>query len=79
MGAKEEFQKFLVAGYNACAISKVQFAELRTRFEVLDMLSRQINSFVGKPELSESDKASLSDLVNQYIIQTQQLAAGAKR
>jgi hypothetical protein len=69
-----EFRKFLVAGYNSCAISKAQYGQFGTRFQAMDALSRQIDSVVSKPELAGTDRAKLGDLVKQYVDLSQRLA-----
>ena len=61
-----EFRKFLVAGYNACAISKAQYAEFGARFQTLDGLARQIDNLVAKGSLDEQGKQALADLVSRY-------------
>ena len=45
--AKHEFRKYLVAGYNACAISKQQYGEFGRRFQALDGIARQIDTLAG--------------------------------
>lgn len=62
-----EFRKFLVAGYNGCAISKAQYATFGTRFQTLDGLARQINNLVAEESLDEQEKISLGDLVGRYV------------
>ena len=69
-----EFRKFLVAGYNACAVSKMQYAKYGATFQALDSLSRQINTTLSKPELKTSESTELANLVKQYINLSQQLA-----
>jgi hypothetical protein len=61
-----EFRKWLVAGYNACAITKAQFADFGVRFQHLDQVSRQINAFSSKAVLTPSDSQALSSLVEDY-------------
>jgi hypothetical protein len=61
-----EFRKWLVAGYNSCAISKGQFAEFGTRFQHLDQLSRQIDNLSNKATLTSDDSRTLSSLVEEY-------------
>ena len=61
-----EFRKYVVAGYNSCAISKAQYAELGTRFQVLDNLSRQIIALLQKPVLSPDQKNSITSLIKDY-------------
>ena len=69
-----EFRKFLVAGYNACAVSKEQYTEYGATFQAMDSLSRQINTALSKPELNPQEKTDLANLVKQYINLSQQLA-----
>ncbi len=70
-----EFRKFLVAGFNSCAITKAQYAQYGTRFQAMDSLSLQIDNIVSNPDQTEADKAALADLVKQYIELSQKLAA----
>ena len=74
-----EFRKFLVAGFNACAISKAQYAEYGVKFQALDALSRQIDSLAGQSTLSDSDRTRLSELVQRFIGATQELGTGVRR
>ena len=69
-----EFRKFLVAGYNACAVSKKQYTEYGATFQAMDSLSRQINTILAKPELSAQERTELGNLVKQYVNLSQQLA-----
>lgn len=69
-----EFRKFVVAGYNRCAITKLQYAEFGSRFQQLDNLSRRIDNLAAVPNLTESDKAGLSQLIDEYVAFSQQLA-----
>jgi hypothetical protein len=69
-----EFRKFLVAGYNACAVSKKQYTDYGATFQALDSLSRQINTISTKPELSAQESMELGNLVKQYVNHSQQLA-----
>jgi hypothetical protein len=66
MQSANEFRKFVVAGFNSCAISKAQYAQFGTKFQALDNLARQIEEMVGRPTLSKSESASLTALTNQY-------------
>ena len=68
-----EFRKFLVAGYNACAVSKKQYADYGATFQAMDSLSRQINTALSKPELNPQERADLANLVKQYVNLSQQL------
>jgi hypothetical protein len=68
-----EFRKFLVAGYNSCAINKAQFAQYGAKFQTLDSISRQIDTLTSKDTLSDDDSAFLSNLVRQYVSLSQKL------
>jgi len=69
-----EFRKFLVAGYNACAVSKKQYTEYGATFQALDSLSRQINTALSKPELNAQERSEVANLVKQYVNLSQNLA-----
>ncbi len=61
-----EFRKYVVAGYNSCAITNAQYALYGTRFQALDSLSRQINNLTAKSELPSGGKAQISNLIQHY-------------
>lgn len=69
-----EFRKFLVAGFNSCTITKLQYGEFGSRFQQLDNLSRRIDDLAAVPNPTESDKAGLSQLIDEYVAFSQQLA-----
>jgi len=69
-----EFRKFVVAGFNRCAITKLQYGEFGSRFQQLDSLSRRIDDLAAVPNPTESDKAWLSQLIDEYVAFSQQLA-----
>jgi hypothetical protein len=62
-----EFRKFIVAGYNACAVSKAQYLQYGAKFNALDAVSRQIDSLVKLPTMTDADRTRLNDLVRRYI------------
>jgi hypothetical protein len=62
-----EFRKFLVAGYNSCAVSSQQFAAAGTRFQTLDGLARQIDTLAKKSTLAAAEQTQLSALVAEYV------------
>jgi hypothetical protein len=66
-----EFRQFVVAGYNACAIGKAQYADYGAKYQALDGLAQQIDKIAGQ---EQPDKARLAELVHQYIALTQALA-----
>jgi len=61
-----EFRKYVVAGFNSCAVSKAQFAQFGATFQALDSLAREIDNLTRKPSLSEEETAQLAGLISQY-------------
>lgn len=74
-----EFRKFVVAGFNSCAITKLQYAEFGSRFQQLDSLSRRIDSLAAVPNPTDSDKAGLARLIDEYVVFSQQLAKSSNK
>jgi hypothetical protein len=68
-----EFRKFLVAGFNSCAIGKKQFEHYATQFQTMDGLARRIDAFLAKPALAEAERAQLAQLVERYVQLTAEL------
>ena len=66
MQSANESRKYVVVGYNSCAISKAQYGQHGARFQALDSLAREINQLIGKPSLSQDESAKLAALVDQY-------------
>lgn len=71
--AGQEFRKALVAGYDACAVTRHAYQKAILRFQSLDGLAHQIGAFAAKPNLEVGERDSLKKLVEQYISSTQQL------
>jgi hypothetical protein len=69
-----EFRKFVVAGYNSCAIAKKQYSEFGRRFQVLDSLSKQIAALGDKGTLTSEEKRAFSKLVEEYVSVSRRLA-----
>jgi len=78
MQSAKDFQKFVVSGFNACAITKQQYASYGARFQALDGLSRQINMLSAKPSLDPGERTQLRKLVDEYSASTRGLAAATK-
>jgi hypothetical protein len=66
MQSANEFRKFVVAGYNSCAITKEQYAKIGQRFQTLDGLAREVNQLAGSASLSSEQSKNLTVLVTQY-------------
>jgi hypothetical protein len=62
----QEFRKFVVAGYNSCAVTKVQYSQYGSKFQVLDNLAREINQLSGSRSLSTEQNKSLTSLISEY-------------
>ncbi len=69
-----KFRKFVVAGFNSCAITKSQYAEYSRRYQELDSLSKRINSLVAAPKLTDSDDAALIRLIDELVVLGQQFS-----
>jgi hypothetical protein len=69
-----EFRKYVVAGYNSCAISKKQYGEFGSRFYTLDAVSRQITALTQKTELTHEEQKRLATLVDKYANMVGELA-----
>jgi hypothetical protein len=73
------FRKVVVARSNSCAITKLQYAEFGSRFQQLDSLSRRIDSLAAVPNPTDSDKAGLTRLIDEYIAFSQKLTKNSNR
>lgn len=73
-----EFRKFIVAGFNACAITKVQYLQYGATFQTLDDLARQIDNLTNTKILSDADRSTLMNLVQRYIELTKELRKEGK-
>jgi hypothetical protein len=67
MQSANEFRKYLVHGYNACAITGTRYDQHGVRFQALDSLSREIDTFAKKPSFSPEEHSRLGDLTKQYV------------
>jgi len=61
-----ELRKYVVAGYNNCAITQAQYAQFGPRFLALDKLAGEINTLLAKPSLSQEESTKLAGLIGQY-------------
>lgn len=80
-GASQQANKlreFIVAGFNRCAVTKLQYSEFGNHFQQLDNLSRRIDKLATVPNPTDSDKAGLSQLIGEYVALSQQLAEHSK-
>jgi hypothetical protein len=67
MQSANEFRKYVVHGYNACAISGVKYEQYGARFQTLDSLSREMDTLAKKSDLASAQQSQLGDLTKQYI------------
>ncbi|MGO8791975.1 MAG: hypothetical protein ACLQVL_31945 [Terriglobia bacterium] len=61
-----ELRQFVVAGYNSCAITQPQYAQIEARFHAMDGLAREINELLSKPSISREGSTKLAGLISQY-------------
>jgi len=66
MQVTREFRKYVVSGFNSCAITKDQYGQIGKRFQALDSLAGEINTLAGKSELTQAESTKLSDLIGEY-------------
>jgi hypothetical protein len=69
-----EFRKFLVAGYDSCAITSAQYSQYAARYQALDGLARQINFLAGKSGIGREEMAKLAKMTEKYIDLSRDLA-----
>ncbi len=53
-----EFLKYLVAGFNSCAITKERYGNFGSRFQAMDGLARQIDTLSRQEALDEDGKTN---------------------
>ncbi len=69
-----EFRKFLVHSFNACAVNKAAYFDYEAKFVQLDALARQINELAGQHEIRLGANDLLAKLTKQYVDVSNQLA-----
>jgi hypothetical protein len=62
----QEFRKFVVAGYNSCAITKTEYGNYAAKFQALDAVAREINQLTGSASLSTEQTKNLTSLIDQF-------------
>ena len=62
----DEFRKYVVAGYNSCAITKAQYVQLGERFQTLDNLAHEIIELTKEHALSPEASDRVAALIKQY-------------
>ena len=63
---ERDFQRYLVAGYNACAITKQEYAQDGKRFEALNGLAAEIDRLSDKSSLTGPESRELSAAISKY-------------
>lgn len=61
-----EFRKFVIAGYNACALTRDQYGKFGSLFQDLDALERRIAGFSEKPAIAPEDRKQLEQLITEF-------------
>ena len=72
----QEFRKGLIAGYNACAVTRRSYQSAILRFQSLDGIARRIDTLAGKSSLSDEERNTLTRLVEEYSNMAQKLGDG---
>jgi hypothetical protein len=75
MQNSREFRKYVVAGYNSCAVTKEQYGQYGARFQALDSLAREIENLAVRASLPPKEKEKLAELIGQYGDLSRKLAA----
>ncbi|HXU33623.1 MAG TPA: hypothetical protein VN851_23895 [Thermoanaerobaculia bacterium] len=68
-----EFRKWLVASYNACAVTSEAYTAAGVRFQTLDGLARRIDAIASQPSPSDADRVTLASLTTEYVRQSASL------
>lgn len=61
-----DFRKYVVAGYNGCAITKEQYQHWEPQFQTIDRLAKEINQLAAAPSLTDDQKVQLAKLISEY-------------
>ena len=61
----DEFRKYVVAGFNACAITRDQYARFGTLFQNLDSLERQIGQLTATAAATPEAKREVQQLITE--------------
>lgn len=75
MQSANEFRRYVVAGYDSCAITGEQYAQYGSRFQALDGLARQIDNLVRTSGFSPEDRVRLQTLTKEYVEITEKAVA----
>ena len=70
-----EFQKYVIAGYNSCAITQQQYARFGSRLQALDNIAREITAVTSRASSSPEEARNVTDLVRQYCELARQLGS----
>jgi hypothetical protein len=68
-----EYRKWLVNSYNACAITQAQYSELGATFQQMDQVAGNIQSGLKAASSSPDERADVTALVDEYIRLSRQL------
>jgi hypothetical protein len=73
----QEFRKFVVAGYNSCAITKTEYGNYGAKFQALDAVAREINQLAISPSLSTEQSKNLTSLIGQFADLARKASVGS--
>jgi hypothetical protein len=61
-----EFRKYLVAGYNSCAITAADYERDGRLFQAMDSVAREINDLASKADSGSTADHNLPALISQF-------------
>ena len=61
-----EFRKYVVEGYNSCAITKADYGRFGAKSQALDGLAREITDLAEQRSVSAAQRTRLDTLIRQY-------------
>lgn len=68
-----QFRQYVVAGFNACAITSIQFAQYGAALQAIDSMERQIHQLVIQASRNEKDSSQLDKLILEVVAASEKL------
>ncbi len=68
-----EFRKWLVNSYNACALPQADYMTYGVNFQAMDQTARNIQQALDRGMKTEAERSTLAALVNTYLQQARGL------
>jgi hypothetical protein len=74
-----EFRKWLVNSYNACAVTPSKYEDYGVKFQGMDDAARNIQEMLDKGIQTDAERETLTGLLNTYVQLVRGLQAPASR